>query len=92
MRLRQPAAAQLFTSLAQSEEVRSRERLRLSRPVRDHPSDGAARIALARFLIRQGQLAAARNQLERAAETGPAAPAARALLALVDRWLRVQSG
>ena len=84
--------ARLFTSLALAEEERTRQRQPLFRRVRDHPDDGAARIEFARFLIRQGQLDAARNQLERAAEPGPTAPPARELLAQVERWLRVQSG
>jgi tetratricopeptide (TPR) repeat protein len=92
IRLQRPVAARLFTELAQAEEERTRERQPLARRVRDHPTDAASRLELARFLIRNGQLEAARNQLERAAEPGPAAPQARALLSQVNRWLRVQNG
>ena len=91
IRLQRPVTARLFTELAQAEEERTRERERLARRVRDHPADAAGRIELARFRIRSGQLEAARNQLERAAEPGPAAPQARALLAQVNRWLCVQN-
>jgi Tfp pilus assembly protein PilF len=91
-RLREPAVAQLFTDLDQAEEERTRQRQPLYRRVRDHPADAAARIQFSRFLIQNGQLDGARNQLDRAAEPGPDAPQARALLALVERCLRVQSG
>lgn len=91
-RLGSPEAAHLYTDLARSEEERTRERRRLSRRVREHPADAAARIDLARFLIRNGRLAAARNQLERAAEAAPLTAPAHRLLANVTRLLRVQSG
>jgi Tfp pilus assembly protein PilF len=91
-RMREPAVARLFTTLAQAEEVRARQRQPLSRHVRDHPEDAGGRVQFARFLIENGQLEPARNQLTRAAESGPAAPQARAILSLVERCLRVQSG
>jgi tetratricopeptide (TPR) repeat protein len=91
-RLRQTAAAHLFAGIARAEADRTRARHRLERAIRMRPADSTARVQLARFLIRTGDLTAAHNQLERAAETGPDNSPARALLAEVKRWERVQSG
>ena len=90
-RLKQPQSLHLFADLARSEQARARERKSLERRVRGRPADGGARLALARLLIREGQIEAARNQLERASETGPAAGEARRALASVERLLSVQS-
>jgi Flp pilus assembly protein TadD len=91
-RLSRPEAVRLFAELVRSEEARTRERKRLERAVRARPADGAVRIELARFLIGNGQLAAGRNQLERAAEGGASSTLARRRLAEVNRLLAVQAG
>jgi tetratricopeptide (TPR) repeat protein len=91
-RLNRPELVRLFAELVRSEEERTRERKHLERSVRARPADGAVRIQLARLLIRNGQVAAARNQLERAAEGGADSSRARQFLAEVNRLLAVQAG
>jgi tetratricopeptide (TPR) repeat protein len=90
-RLGRREVASLFTELARAEEERTRERRRLVRLAQEQPADPAPRLALARLLLRNGQLTAARNQLERAAELRPAAAPARKALAEVNRLLRVKT-
>jgi thioredoxin-like negative regulator of GroEL len=91
-RLRRSTVAQLFARLAHAEDERTRLRGWLVRQTRSHPANLNARIKLARFLVREGELTAAQNQLQRAAEADlPGGPARRAL-AGVERWLRVQAG
>ena len=90
-RLNRPDAVRLFADLARSGQALTRERKALERRVRARSGDGAVRIELARLLIRNGQLAAGRNQLERAAEGGASSTLARRLLAEVNRLLAVQA-
>jgi tetratricopeptide (TPR) repeat protein len=91
-RLGRPEQSRLFAALAKNAEEQTRMRRQLRRQVHDHPTQPGPRLELAHLLVRQGELAAARNQLERAAELAPAAPPARQALAEVERLLRVQAG
>lgn len=84
-----PEVARLLAELARGAEEQARERELLAHRVRGHPAAAAPRLDLARFLIRQGQLEAAGNQLERAAEASPAISPAQPALAAVERLLRV---
>jgi tetratricopeptide (TPR) repeat protein len=90
-RIERPAVTQVLAELARDAEDQARTREQLAHRVRNHPAEAAPRVEMARFLIRQAQLTAARNQLERAAEAGPAGASARRELAVLGRLLRVQS-
>jgi Tfp pilus assembly protein PilF len=91
-RLRQSTVVPLFARIARAEDERTRVRLRLERQTRLHPADRAPRMELAGFLVRRGELAAARNQLERAAEAERDPGPAHRRLADVERLLRVEAG
>jgi Tfp pilus assembly protein PilF len=91
-RLKRPELVRLFADFVSSAELQISDRKNLERRVRVRPDDGAARIGLARMLIGQGQLDTARNQLERAAESGPESQQARRELAAIERLLRVENG
>jgi Flp pilus assembly protein TadD len=86
-RLGTPEVARLFAELARHRRERTLEREQLVARLRDHPADTAARVTLARFLVRNAQLTLARHHLERAAESDPSA---RHALADLDSLLRAQ--
>jgi Flp pilus assembly protein TadD len=91
-RVSPPEVTRLFAGLAQDLREQGQQRSQLADRVYRQPNDAAAHLALARFLIRYGQLDAARSHLERATAASGAFAEARQALAGLERLLRVQAG
>ena len=87
-RLGQPRVARFFASLERDARDRQRVETAARQDLSVHPRDARAQEALARALLRRGELAEARNHLEIAAEQ-PDGAAARPLLRRVERLLDV---
>jgi tetratricopeptide (TPR) repeat protein len=79
----------LFADLLRTVEAQQHEEQSLRQATWERPRDSGAYAALAAFLIRTGDLAAAESQLAEALRLRPDWPAAQARLALVRRLLEV---
>jgi tetratricopeptide (TPR) repeat protein len=84
---KQADLADLWSRLARAAEMRGREELQLRQSLRRRPNDATARLALARFLIRQGELREARGHLQEAIRRSPGSTEAKPLLTELDRVL-----
>jgi predicted Zn-dependent protease len=81
--------ANLWTRLARAAAARHREETSLRQSVHRRPKDPAARVALARCLIRHGELGAAQSQLREAVRLRPPSSEAKSMLADLERVLAV---
>jgi Flp pilus assembly protein TadD len=88
-RRREPGAARAFGSLVRAVEERLREELMLWRATWDRPEDPNGYLALARFLVRTGEIRKAESQLEQALALRPHWREAEAELARVRRLRQV---
>ena len=87
-RLGQPRVAAFLAGIERDARDRQRVETAARQDLSVHPRDAGAQEALARALLRRGELAEARNHLEIAAEQ-PGGAAARPLLRRVERLLSV---
>jgi tetratricopeptide (TPR) repeat protein len=88
---KRPQTARFFASLVTELEARARTGKSLWRDVYSHPADAAAHARLARFLLTDGDLRRARNQLRQVAAIHPKDAAARRGLAVVERLLDLKA-
>jgi Flp pilus assembly protein TadD len=89
---KRPQTARFFASLVSELEARARSDKSLWRDVYSHPADAAAHARLARFLLADGDLRRARNQLRQVTAIHPQDAAARRDLAVVERLLDLGTG
>lgn len=82
-----PAQARLFGRIVRAADDARREEERLRERAMDAPNDAEAHVALARFLVRAGQLEKARQHLDRALEQRSNSPVARSLRRMVEALL-----
>jgi Flp pilus assembly protein TadD len=86
-----PQTARFFARLVTELEARARSDKSLWRDVYRHPADAAAHARLARFLLADGDLHRARNQLRQVTAIQPQDAAARRDLAVVERLLDLKA-
>jgi tetratricopeptide (TPR) repeat protein len=87
---KRPQTARFFASLVSELEARARSDKSLWRDLYSHPADAASHARLARFLLADGDLRRARNQLRQVIAIDPQDTAARRDLAVVERLLSLR--